>query len=604
MRAAAAALVAGLALAPPTAYAQHGSVVADSASRQSSPAQSKIPETEFKVPDTARQAIVFTRYVLDVKLETEGAKMQTRAIVTVKNDSPAPLAAVPLQISSTLDWSAIEADGKPLRFSLHTVATDADHSGAIHEAWITLPAPLAPGAERTLTVFYSGMILPSSQRLERIGTPPDLAAHSDWDGIRDDFTGLRGFGNVLWYPVCQRPAALGDGDRVFAEIALAKQRQSNANVSMTVTEESSAAPPTVAFLDGVQVPLQVTPPPEGEGLPSIATATLPPTRLGFATPSLFLAQRTLESGNRIKLFARPSDLPATEAYETAASILTTQMTEWLGAQKKDLYVLDLPAAADNPYEEAAVLLTGIANVDPKKLLTPLSHVLSHAYFQSPRPWLDEGVAEFMGMLWTEHQQGREAALTQLDNQRGALSLAETGDPDQDPGQPLARARDSIFYRVKATYVLAMLRDIVGDKPLAAALQQYKQADDQSDGYFEQLLERTSGQQLQWFFRDWVDRDRGLPVLTVENVTPNPGSVADSYVVAVTVANNGSAVADVPVTIYSAGAKVTERMRIEGHSRMTRRFLVHGEPEQVEVNDGTVPEVEASVHRKDIRYKTP
>jgi len=285
-------------------------------------------------------------------------------------------------------------------------------------------------------------------------------------------------------------------------------------------------------------------------------------------------------------------------------VCSSDLTEWLGAQKRDLSVLDLPSAADSPYEEGALLLTGMANVDPKKLLAPLSHGLAHAYFQSPRPWLNEGVAQFMGLLWTEHQQGREASLTQLDNQRGALSLAETADPDHDPGQPLLRARDPIFYRTKSTYVLAMLRDLVGDKPLEEALKTYDAAQDTSDGYFEHLVEQASGQPLQWFFRDWVDRDRGLPDLSVESVTPNPGSAADSFIVAVTVANSGAAVADVPVTVYSAAATLTERMRIEGQGHTTRRFLVHGEPEQVQVNDGTVPEVEASVHRKDIRYKTP
>jgi hypothetical protein len=61
------------------------------------------------------------------------------------------------------------------------------------------------------------------------------------------------------------------------------------------------------------------------------------------------------------------------------------------------------------------------------------------------------------------------------------------------------------------------------------------------------------------------------------------------------------VADVPVTLYSTDATVTERMRIEPKGRATRRFLVHGRPQQVQVNDGTTPETEASVHRKDIEY---
>jgi hypothetical protein len=386
---------------------------------------------------------------------------------------------------------------------------------------------------------------------------------------------------------------------------MTRLRESAAMVSMTVTEEFTDAAPTVAFLDGVPVTVEATPPAAGSDLPGIATAKLAERKLGFATPTLFLARRTLETGNHVKLYARQSDAAATQSYMTAASILMPQMTDWLGTRpKQDLSVLDPPEAEDSPFEAGALLVTNIANVDPKRLLGPMSHVLTHAYFPSPRPWLEEGAAQFMASVWTEHQDGREAAITQMDNMRGALSLAEPADPDRDPGQPLAMAHDPIFYRTKAAYVFWMLRSIVGDKPLAAALTGYNAVEDQSAGYFERLLEGTSGQKLDWFFSDWVDRDRGLPDLNIEAITPSKGSAEGSFIVAVTVSNVGTAVADVPVTIYSADATVTEHMRIAAKSRTTRRFLVHGRPQQVQVNDGTTPETVASVHRKDVTYTAP
>lgn len=582
-------------------HAQQGSVVASSGEQKTA---ATAPETKFDVPDTVRRSVLFTKYALDVRLETRDTSLHARAIVTVKNDGAAALGAIPLQISSSLQWEAIDAESKPLHFVHHTVPTDADHTGAMNEALVTLPAPLAPGAERMLTVFYSGSMMPSTQRLTAIGTPPDIAAHSDWDGIREEFTGLRGFGNVLWYPVASVPVALGEGDLYFREIGMTKLRESLATVSMTVTEEFSGAAPTAAFLDGVPVAIQVAPPASSD-LPGIATAKLPETPLGFATPTLFLARRTLEAGNDLKLYARQGDAAAAQSYMTAASILNSQMTDWFGAKPKaELNILDPAEAEDSPFEERSLLVMHIANVDPKKLLGPMSHALTHAYFSSPRQWLEEGTAEFMGSLWREHQDGREAAITEMDNQRGALGLAETADPDQDAGQPLIAAHDPTFYRTKALYVFWMLRGIVGDKPLAAALKRYDPAQDTSPEYFEQLLEQTSGQKLDWFFNDWVNRDRGLPDLEIENITPSRGSGEDSYIVAVTVLNSGTAVADVPVTISSADATVTERMRIAPKGRATRRFLVHGRPLEAQVNDGTTPEIEASVHRKEIAYVAP
>ena len=37
----------------------------------------------------------------------------------------------------------------------------------------------------------------------------------------------------------------------------------------------------------------------------------------------------------------------------------------------------------------------------------MAHALTHAWMQSPRAWLSEGVAHFMGTLWIEKQQGRQ-----------------------------------------------------------------------------------------------------------------------------------------------------------------------------------------------------
>ena len=36
-----------------------------------------------------------------------------------------------------------------------------------------------------------------------------------WDAVASDGTAVRGFGNVLWYPVASRPVFLGDGVHQF-----------------------------------------------------------------------------------------------------------------------------------------------------------------------------------------------------------------------------------------------------------------------------------------------------------------------------------------------------------------------------------------------------
>ena len=152
------------------------------------------------------------------------------ARLTVKNDGTAPLAKVALQLSSTLVWEGVSGrvgGGAPVKlaFDQHRVDTDADHTGAATEAVITLAAPLAPGASVELTMLYSGKIERSGARLVRAGESIDQASAADWDAITPAATALRGFGNVLWYPVASAQVFLEDGARLAEAIAAQRRRQ-------------------------------------------------------------------------------------------------------------------------------------------------------------------------------------------------------------------------------------------------------------------------------------------------------------------------------------------------------------------------------------------
>ncbi len=564
--------------------------------------------TAVQATDAQRASVEFTRYVLDVHLTPRDHRISVHATMTLRNAGAEPLPVLPLQLSSSLAWSSTLVGGKVAPFQQVKIRSDADHTGALNEAVVHLPSPLASGAQVVVEAFYAGEITQDATRLTRIGAPADLAAHAEWDTIDPDFIGLRGFGNVVWYPVSSVPVALGDGDRLFSEIGLTKLRQSKATVSITVTDEvydaggGAGRAPTVAVLDGTPVPLSIVTRSASADIPTIVKCSLPQTTLGFSTPTLFLAPRTAAAGNELRLYARPENLAATQSYMTASSMVTPLLHQWLGAHpRSELTIVDLPDKEDAPFEDGQVLLTGLRNTEPARLTGAVTHALAHAYFASPRPWLDYGVPEFMAGLRTEQVSGREAALSDLDKLRPALALAEPADPaTADAGQPLVRAHDAIYYRTKAAYVLWMLRTLTGDTALAGSLRAYDPSRDTADDYFEHLIETTSGKKLDWFFNDWVYRDRGLPDLSIASVFPTPASTAGSYLVAVNVTNDGAAAAEVPVTVTSADATATERLLVPARGSAVRRILIQGRPEEVQVNDGTVPEVQASVHRTTIQ----
>ncbi len=551
--------------------------------------------------DADREAVTYTDFDMDVRLYTAVQQIAVRALLMVRNDGKTPLAHIPLQISSSLNWERIRVGGHDLSLNVATLNSDSDHTGRLHEASVPLDQPLAPGASLQLDVTYSGTIAESAQRLLTIGTPEDVAMHSDWDQISVPFTGLRGFGSVVWYPVSSVPVILGDGARLFDEIGEHKQRLAGARFRMRLTVESPPGQgPNIALINGHPATLTATNAAENSGVAGIAAASVDGAILGFETPSLFVATRTAHSGENMTVWTLPEDEIAVPAWETAATTVTPFLQGWLGQRPRaQLTLLDLPDPEDAPFETGALLATAIRSGDPNQLNGILAHALTHAWMQSPRAWLSEGVAHFMGTLWIERQRGRAQALGTLEAARPALTLAEPASPGQSPGQPLATAISPVYYRTKATYVFWMLRSVAGDPTLSAALRAYDPAQDigKDTGHssFEKLLEQAGDRRnLSWFFGDWVNADKGLPDLSVESVFPSAAN-SGNWLVAVNLANAGYASAEVPITVRSEATSVTQRVLIPGRGKAVQRILIQGKPIEVQVNDGTVPETQASVH---------
>ena len=556
--------------------------------------------------DWERDSITLTSFDMDVRLQLQQQRMSVRALVTVRNDGNQPLRRVPLQISSSLGWERIRTLGRDVLYTVSTLNSDADHTGQLHEAVVPLAEPLTPGASQQFDLTYSGAIAFSAQRLIAIGTPEQVALHSDWDRISVPFTGIRGFGNVLWYPTASVPVVLGDGARLFDEMGEHKERLAGAQFRLRLTVEfPHGQAPNIALVNGHPVPLSFTTVnsvgPEVDG---VATAQLDTTPLGFEAPSLFVARGTAHPGANTTLWTTADDEVNAGAWVEASSRVTPFLQQWLGQKPRaQLIVLDLPDAADASFETGALLATSIRQATSDQLDDILAHALTHAWMQSPRAWLSEGVAHFMGTLWIERSHGRQRALESMEASRGALALAEPSSPGMGAGQPLSHATSPIYYRTKATYVLWMLRDLVGDQALSAALRAYNPADDVSAGYgrdtrrssFEKLVEQASDRaDLSWFFNDWVNADMGLPELSVDGVFPTTAK-AGNWLVSVNVTNNGYAAAEIPITVRSDTASVTQRVLVPARGKASQRLLIQTKPTEVQVNDGTVPETEASVH---------
>ncbi len=574
-------------------------------------AKPTVEQRVVDVSDAERAALTFTAYDLDVHLTPAQSRLAVHAEFTVRNSGKEPLTRLVFQVSSALRWEsfAMRSGGQvsPLSFTVQTIDTDADHTGKATEAVVALPQALEPGASVVLTSFYSGEVTLSAERLERIGAPLDQAARADWDEISAEWTGLRGFGDVLWYPTAAAPVFLGDGAKLFQSVGQTKLRQAGATVRLRLTVEFVGDAPDAVFFCGRREQLRVVS--ENQNVPvaespGVATAEFAEVPLGFRTMSLFVTDRAGTVTDNSLISAVTSEhYDALPSYGAASEKVRPLLTEWLGATPLNL--LTILDHNGQPFEDDALLVAPLRAAAGDVLAQSLAHSLSHAWFRSSHVWLDEGVAQWMSLLWLEQSHGREAAVGRLQEDAKALALAEPAvgrKTDASEGQSLIEASDEVYYRTKAAAVLWMLRSQVGDEAMKRALRLYR--DDKLDGdprEFQRVLERASRKDLGWFFDDWVYRDRGLPDLTIVNVTPRAmdrvAGKGAGWLVSVEVKNDGDAVAEVPVTVRSGTLTSTERLRIPGRSSASTRIVFEGTPEEVLVNDGTVPEVESSVHVK-------
>ena len=566
-----------------------------------------------EVSDEERGSLTFTAYDLDVHMTLAESELAVHAGFSVKNTGKKPLSRLVFQISSSLHWSsfAIRSGGgmTPLSFTEQMIDTDADHTGKATEAVVTLTQPLEPGTSVELTSFYSGEVRLSGERLERIGAPFDQATRSDWDQISPEKAGLRGFGNVLWYPTAAAPVFLGDGAKLFESVGRTKLEQAAATVRMRLTVEYKGDAPDAAFFCGRNEKLiavsenQNVPVAES---PGVATAEFSERPLGFRTPSLFVTDRAPTVTDNSLIAAVTDHYDALPNYGAGAAKVQPLLTDWLGTGP--LRMLNILDYNGQPFEDDALLVAPMRAAAPEALAPSLVHSLSHAWFGSSHVWLDEGVAQWMSLLWLEEAQGREVAVRHLQEEAKTLALAEpapgaNASADAE-GQSLIRASDEVYYRTKAAAVLWMLRSVVGDDALKQALKLYRSDKQDADPKeFQRVLERTSKRELGWFFDDWVYRDRGLPDLSIASVTPREieqvGNKGSGWLVAVVVQNDGDAVAEVPVTVRSGTLTTTQRLRVPARSSASTRVVFEGTPEEVLVNDGSVPEVAASIHTKQV-----
>jgi hypothetical protein len=541
-----------------------------------------------------RNTFTFLNWNLNLRIEPSSESLFVRGKITIRNDSDKPQQRVPLQISSSLKWASIRLNGAVLPFAAQQIRSDLDHSGKVQEAVVNFPAPVAPGASLELEIGYSGTVSLDTTRLAQMGVPLEVRTATDYDRIAPTFTCLRGVGHVLWFPASLEPALLSDGNKVFEETSAWAVRHSTSTMTISMDADQQSSDEWIGNAQIVRI----------EFAGKCSSREMLWRHLGLAGPVLvggryqtISAKISADPTFNINFFPQhPSEA------QDYARIIQETPSMIVGRSKVPARLVELPEAQDFTFEADTMLLTPLKPIDRKSLEVTLAYLFTHQSLWSPRAWIYAGAAHFAQALMRERQDGRAAAILYMQQRLAPLTLEDSGAAETAKSNSLVNTTSEVFYRTKAMYVWWMLREIVGQRAVLDALQQYDPEADKEPSYMQKLLEKNSHKDLEWFFDDWVYQDRGLPEFTISNGYARP-SLQGIYLVSATIENQGGAAAEVPIVVHTQNGDIPSRLRVPAHGKTALRVEVSSRPLDITVNDGSVPEVDRTDNTARVRIGT-
>ncbi len=561
-----------------------------------------------------REAFTITRYQLEVQIDRTSHVMAVTGQLTLRNDSKSLERNATLQVSSSFTWNGVALNNEPLAWIGNDYTSDIDHTGHLSEVVVTLPKAALPGSTITLDVQYGGTVTPDSTRFTRMGAPAETALRNDWDQISEPFTAIRGLGYVVWYPVSLPAVSMSDGNAVFNAIDAWKFRHQRSEFDARIHVISGDARLCIAGIATVSScgQLSETADPRTGGDVQQITNRIHLSGLGQVVPTFSVANYVQLDRPGLAIFHTPDKVSLARDYAAAAEANESLLNEWLKPALQSTTLIELTDPNANPYQNGAVLFTPLRQSQAATLELLLTPVQVAARFSSPHRWIEDGLQRFLQAVNVERRSGRKSALQFLDEYLPPLVKAEesqstppgaTAKPRENEAgtDTLLNTSDEILLRGKGSFVFWMLRDMLGDEVLQRALSAYRPGADVNPVYFQSLLEDGKKRDLEWFFDDWVYRNRGLPEFHVDSaylrpLLDNPGKI---ILVTVTIENRGGVGAEVPVLIQTPEGEKIARVLVMAHEKASGRSSVPAAPTKVVVNDGSVPETNSSDNTFDL-----
>lgn len=154
---------------------------------------------------------------------------------------------------------------------------------------------------------------------------------------------------------------------------------------------------------------------------------------------------------------------------------------------------------------------------------PVVHETAHQWFGNAVTeddwndvWLSEGFATYFTLLYTEHAFGRDAFADGLRRSRDTVLRLEKSLPNTpvihvNLNEAALAPNNGLVYQ-KGSWTLHMLRELIGTETFWRGIRLYYQRHMNglaSTDDLRRVMEQVSGQDLSWFFRQWLNRS-GVP----------------------------------------------------------------------------------------------
>lgn len=169
-------------------------------------------------------------------------------------------------------------------------------------------------------------------------------------------------------------------------------------------------------------------------------------------------------------------------------------------------------------EHASAIFYGERGVKAAPATSLVAHEVAHQWFGDAVTesdwddvWLSEGFATYFTLLFTEHDAGRDAFVAALKASATRAIATETSLPGvsviHDNLADMSKVLNQLVYQ-KGGWVLHMLRGVLGTEKFWTGIQEYYREyrdANASTADFRRVMESASGQDLSWFFTEWLTR---------------------------------------------------------------------------------------------------